>query len=294
MSTSAASHRAPAVGRPLVGFVVGRYFALNPDKTPDFNGITRNIEEAVGWAIKLWQAGFLIVTPHLNTHHFEAKTKIDPDPLENEEHYRAFDRKLLAKGIDFVFATPNWQQSTGGRLEVQVANLLGIPVFESIAALQAWASGNPVYPHVTYNEVSEDARTFGSKKDMKIALVDGPFWAQNGADLDLPTIREYARRAEEAAIRLFNHKVGAFSPQLNASYTRLGCRVPDDRYHLLNDQLLERVADCVFAVDGWDGVPEVRARVSMAQQLGKPVFASLNELLAWRDGCKDYCTVRIG
>lgn len=294
MSTSATAHRPPPVGRPLIGFVVGRYFAMNPDKSPDYNGITRNIEDAVAWSIKLWQAGFLVFTPHLNTHHFESKTRIDPDPLENEEYYRAFDRKLLAKAIDFIYATPNWRASSGGRLEIQLANHLGIPVFESVAEVQAWASNKGLYSTVHFNAVSEDAIHFGEKKEMKIAAIDGPYWAQDGVEVDGPAMRRYALRAEEAAIALFNNKVGVFTPQLNGSHERSGYRVVKDRYDLLNDEMLARVADCLFLTEGWEGMPDVRARVVAAQKLGKPAFTGLNELLAWRDGRTDYCAVRIG
>jgi hypothetical protein len=293
MATSACAVKSPPTGRPLIGFVVGKYFAMHPDKTPDFNGIDRNIEEAVSWSDRLWEAQYLVFTAHLNTHHFEHKTRIDPNPLENEEYYRAFDRKLLIKAIDFIFATPNWRQSTGGRLEVQLACHLGIPVFESIADLNAWARGESLYSTVQYHGITEEAKKFGEGKDMKIALIDGPFWEQHGAEPDFPAISRHAHRAEEAAIALFNNKLGAFTAQLNVSYERLRRRIPPDRYNLLSDEMLKRVADCMLLTEGWEDVPEVRARVVAAQALGKPAFSSRNELLRWKDGKPDYCTVNI-
>lgn len=292
MTTSAPARSRPKPDRPLIGFVVGRYFALNPDKTPDYNGITRNIEEAVRWTIGLWEAGFLTFTPHLNTCHFEVKTSIDPDPLENEECYRAFDRKLLSKAIDFIFAAPNWRQSSGGHLEVQLACLLGIPVFESIPEIQAWASGSGSYSTVRYEGISDEAKKFGHGKELKIALVDGPRWAENGTEPDFPAIRRNAFRAESAAIGLFNNKVAAFTPHLNASYERLGYPVPEDRYQLLCDEMLSRVADCLLLTEGWESVGAVRNRVVAARSAGKPSFTGLNEALAWNEG-RPYASVII-
>lgn len=295
MSTSALHIRQnQTTRRPLIAFVVGRYFAMTPDKKPDYNGISRNIEEAAKWTNLLWQAGFLVFTPHLNTHHFESMTRIDPDPLENEEYYRAFDRKLLMKGIDFIFATPNWRQSTGGRLEVQLACHLGIPVFESIPEAEAWADGGDLYSQVVYNAVSEQAKTFGEKKDLPIALIDGPFWAQNGAEVDFPEIKRHAVEAEKTAVALFNNKVAAFTPQLNASYENLGYAVPLDAYQVLCNEFLTRVADCHVLIPGWESDPQVRARIIRAQTLGKPSFVSINEVLSWNERLPDYSVVRIG
>ena len=175
-----------------------------------------------------------------------------------------------------------------------MANFLGIPVFESVPEVQAWAAGQGPYSTVRYNEVTEEARKFGEKKDMKIALIDGPHWSQNGAEPDMEAIRTDMRRAEEAAIALFNGKVAAFTPHLNASYPRLGYRVPEALYESMNDRMLERVADCLFVTQGWEQVACIRARVIAAQKAGKPVFNSHNELFAWRDGTANHVTIRIG
>lgn len=277
--------------KPLVGFLVGRYFA-QANGRPDYNGITRNIEEAVRHALRLWQAGFLVFLPHLNTHHFEVKTQIDPDPLENEEYYRAFDRKLM-QGIDFVYASPNWRQSSGGKLEVALARHLGIPVFESLEDLILWANGETGYSEVEVEGVSEAAKNFGGAKEMKIALVDGPYWAQIGAEPDMPTIGAHALAAEEVAIGLFNNRVAAFTPQLNASVERLRYHVPHELYQTLCDEILKRVADCHVLTPGWDSDPDTRRRIVMATRLGKPSFLGLNEVLAWRDSRKGYAVVRI-
>lgn len=297
MATSAHRKRPRAAttrkGRRKCGFVVGKYFEMSPDGSPDYNGITRNIEAAVEWSVELWRHGFLVFTPHLNTHHFEAKTKIHEDPIQNEEFYRAFDRRLLADGIDFIFATPNWRRSSGGRLEIQLACHLGIPVFESVRDLLEWDSGGKNYSTVQYHTISKEAKDFGGA-DVKILLVEGPFWAEDGKELDMPRTRQFATAAEFVAIDLFNNRIAAFTPHLNTSFERLGFRVPDDLRSALSEHILRKVADGLYVIDGWQGYPDVRAHVRLANRLKKPVFESLNEACAWRDGSDDYFTVRSG
>lgn len=313
MATSAIRHRGvPRVGKPLLGFVVGKYFAMLPDSTPDHVGIDKNIEAAVEWSIKLWQEGYLVFTPHLNTHHFEAKTRIyteaelresgeiqDGDnvvkklAIKNEKFYQAFDRRLLAEAVDFIFATPNWRNSTGGRMEIQLACSLGIPVFESVRDLNEWARGGSNYSTVHYGHITEEAKHFG-EQDVKLLLIDGPYWAQDGAEPDMARIRGHAKAAEDAAVKLFNNKVAVFTPHLNSFCCRLGWNVPLHRVNLLSNEILSRLADGVYLLPGWHGTPATRARIGMAQNLEKPVFESLNEVITWRSGGKDYATVRLG
>lgn len=291
MSTSATRLRQPyrilrRDGRPLVAFVIGRYFATFPDGTTDFNGISANIKAVQPWAVRLWEAGVLVFTPHFNTHHFESKTRIDPDPQENEEYYRAFDRKIIKNGVDFCYGTPNTPDSTGGRDEVQLCNHLDIPVLPSLRDLAALLEKKP-YLRIVASEITEKAKHFGEGKNLPIVLVDGPHWAQEGAEPDIARIEANEYRAEEAAIRLFENRIGAFTPQLNASYTRLGYRVPLEAYHLLNEEVIRRnVVDAVYLAPGWEDDAETRKRITLARELGKPVFDRMNEALAWRDGKK--------
>lgn len=273
-------------GKPLVAFVVGKYFALGADGFPDYNGITFNIKEAQKWAIRLWKMGVLVFTPHFNTHHFEAKTRIDPDPHENEEYYRAFDRKLILKLVDFCYATPNTPDSTGGRLEVQLCNHLGTPVLPSVRDVKLYAEGAPVMG-LRFDAISEDAKHFGEGKDLPIAMVDGPHFSRDENEIDAELVQHFEDLAEEAAKQLFNNKVGAFTPHLNGSYHNLGYRVPETSYQLLNrEMLVRRAADCIFLIKDWRKDARVRERVLMAESMDPiiPAFEHLEELLSWKDG----------
>lgn len=266
-----------------VAFVIGKYFALGKDGLPDHNGITANIQASREWVIELWKMGILVFSPHFNSHHFEAKTCIDPDPQENEEYFRAFDRKLIMKAIDFCYATPNTPESSGGRLEIQLCNHLGTPVLPSLRDVKLCRENKP-FMGLKYDTVSEDAKHFGEGKDLKIAMVDGPHFSSS---FDNASLRHYEDLAEEAAKELFNNKVGAFTPHLNASFFRLGYRVPEGSYQQLNHEMIVTHAiDCILLLKDWRQDPRVYARIEMCERLDPiiPAFESIDELLRWRDG----------
>jgi len=96
----------------------------------DFNEIERNIRLAEQHSIELWNRGYKVFCPHLNTQHFEVKAKAD------EKAYRDFDMRML-QCCDAVFALPNWKESDGARAEIAEAKRLGKPVFYSLDKLPA-------------------------------------------------------------------------------------------------------------------------------------------------------------
>lgn len=115
-----------------VGMIVGLYYAAKKNGKPDYRQISKHIRLAEKYAVKLWNEGFAVFTPHLNTRHFEVKTKV-PEAI-----YQGFDQHILSKAVDFIFVLPNWRESKGGRKEVRLAIKLGIQVFDKISELKKW------------------------------------------------------------------------------------------------------------------------------------------------------------
>lgn len=113
-----------------VGMIVGKYYEVK-DGAPDYQKIEEHIRLAEQYAIKLWNEGFAVFTPHLNTRHFEIKTKV-PEAI-----YQDFYQHML-KIADFIFVLPNWRESKNGRKEIKMAIKLGIPVFDKISELKKW------------------------------------------------------------------------------------------------------------------------------------------------------------
>jgi len=105
-------------------FIAGTYWSS------DSNEIERNIRLAEQHSIELWNRGYKVFCPHLNTEHFELKAKVD------EKAYRDFDIRML-QSCDAVFALPNWQDSEGARVEIDEAKRLGKPIFYSLNELPA-------------------------------------------------------------------------------------------------------------------------------------------------------------
>ncbi len=94
----------------------------------DFNEVETNIRLAESYSIELWNRGYKVFCPHLNTRHFEVKAKAQ------EQAYKKFDMMML-RTCDAVLALPNWKTSVGAKEEINEANKLGKPVFYSMDEL---------------------------------------------------------------------------------------------------------------------------------------------------------------
>lgn len=99
---------------------------------PYSGDISGNIQRARETAITLWEAGFAVLCPHLNTARFERDCKIAYDD------YISGDLRLL-EGCDAVFLLKGWAASLGAKEESRHAEDCGIPQFDDIEALKQWA-----------------------------------------------------------------------------------------------------------------------------------------------------------
>jgi hypothetical protein len=90
--------------------------------------IETNIRKAREAAIKVWEAGFTALTPHLNTIHFEQDCKC------RYEDYINGDLALLTN-CDAILMLDNWEESQGAKIERQYAVERCIPVFYNINGL---------------------------------------------------------------------------------------------------------------------------------------------------------------
>lgn len=84
--------------------------------------INENIAIARSVAISLWEKGFAVLCPHLNTANFEKDCTIAYDD------YIKGDFKLL-KGCDCVVMIPGWRESKGACLERDYALSINKPIF---------------------------------------------------------------------------------------------------------------------------------------------------------------------
>lgn len=84
--------------------------------------VDRNIQQVRQIAIALWEAGFAVIAPHLNTAHFNDDCKVA------DEVYLMGDLVILQR-CDAVVLTPDWATSQGATDEFVFAVYHGIPTF---------------------------------------------------------------------------------------------------------------------------------------------------------------------
>lgn len=123
-------------------------YVAGPYRGPDFLTIEENIRRAEKAAIELWDEGFGVFCPHLNTDHFEVKsTALTENYLEADLHF--------LKTCDAVLLIEGWESSAGAVGEVAVARTSGIPFFFSITALKAWRDSQCQNPAEIPTELPE-------------------------------------------------------------------------------------------------------------------------------------------
>jgi hypothetical protein len=83
--------------------------------------VAGNIAEARRYAIKLWEKGYAVICPHLNTAHFEEDCNCQ------YEDYIEADVRILAN-CDMIFMLPDWQSSKGACIEHEFASQNNIEI----------------------------------------------------------------------------------------------------------------------------------------------------------------------
>jgi hypothetical protein len=83
--------------------------------------VNANIEHAKQAAIRLWQVGYAVICPHLNTAHF--------DGLCDDAVWLVGDLEILSR-CDIIYMLRGWENSSGARDEFQKAILLNIPILQ--------------------------------------------------------------------------------------------------------------------------------------------------------------------
>ena len=90
--------------------------------------IEEHIRMAEKYAIMLWDAGFGVFCPHLNTAHFELKSKAPT------QAYVEADIRML-EVCDILFLLPGWENSKGTKQEIERAKELALPIYKDIQLL---------------------------------------------------------------------------------------------------------------------------------------------------------------
>jgi len=110
--------------RKFLIYISGAYMGKDNGQSID-----RNIRLAREAAIELWEKGYTVICPHLNTQNFEKDCSCIYDD------YVIGDCEIV-KRCNGVFMLDNWEESNGASIEKQTAKENIIPVFFTIKELE--------------------------------------------------------------------------------------------------------------------------------------------------------------
>jgi hypothetical protein len=97
-----------------VFYIAGPYRAENPRK------ILENIRAAEKVAIDVWKSGNIALCPHLNSRFM--------DDICDDKVFLEGAIELMRR-CDGVVLVPRWEESAGARMEVKIAERIGLPVY---------------------------------------------------------------------------------------------------------------------------------------------------------------------
>jgi len=98
-------------------FISGAY------RADTVKGRSQNIKRARAAAIRMWQAGYAVICPHLNTAHF--------DGLCDDSVWLEGDLEMLRR-CDVIYMMKGWQDSEGARAELNHAMLWGTEILYEV------------------------------------------------------------------------------------------------------------------------------------------------------------------
>lgn len=104
-------------------------YIAGPFRGPSAWAIEQNIRRAEEAALEVWRLGAAALCPHTNTRFFQGAA---PDDV-----WLTGDLELLRR-CDAVLLVVGWDQSSGARREKEVAEEIGLPVFDALRDLSAW------------------------------------------------------------------------------------------------------------------------------------------------------------
>jgi hypothetical protein len=100
-------------------FICGPYHDSEPRQ------INKNIEAAKEASVWLWNNGYYVFCPHMNTANFHILTH------QPESVYKQFAFRVIRSGlIDLLVLIFRWKFSEGAHNELQLCRTLEIPVLE--------------------------------------------------------------------------------------------------------------------------------------------------------------------
>jgi nucleoside 2-deoxyribosyltransferase len=122
-------------------------YIAGPYRGPHAWAIEEHIRAAERLALDVWRMGAVALCPHTNTRFFHG---VAPDAV-----WLAGDLELLRR-CDALLLTADWEASAGARAERAYAERQGVPVFETLDALNGWLASGPPIGRFAFVRVHDD------------------------------------------------------------------------------------------------------------------------------------------
>jgi len=94
-------------------------YTAGPYRSDTINGVVKNIQVAREHSERLWQAGYAVLCPHLNTALFNG--------LVDDQVFLDGTMEML-KRCDMIYLLPGWNSSSGTLAELAYARSVNMPV----------------------------------------------------------------------------------------------------------------------------------------------------------------------
>jgi nucleoside 2-deoxyribosyltransferase len=104
-------------------------YLAGPYSAPTQAEINANVRHAATVASVLWNAGYAVICPHMNTYGMEGDASLGGDTWADEfKKFLTGDFEMINR-CDMVVMLPGWETSKGACAEFAFANWLELPVY---------------------------------------------------------------------------------------------------------------------------------------------------------------------
>jgi len=117
---------------------------------------------------------------------------------------------------------------------------------------------------------------------MKIVFIAGPYFGDGRPE----AIQANIARAETYQVALANLGIGFFCPHNHTHRFEIKAKQGEGFYRTLDMTFIERTANAILAIPGWETSNGARAEIEFAKRKGLPIFYpkspdDLSEVIAW-------------
>ena len=117
---------------------------------------------------------------------------------------------------------------------------------------------------------------------MKIIFIAGPYFSDGNHE----KIEENIRNAEKYQIALADQGIGFFCSHSHTEHFEQKSNAPEEFYKEMDMLILQRAADAIIAIPGWENSPGAKNEITWAKENNLKIFFpkssnDLEEIIKW-------------